>query len=240
MTCTVVSDITTIYSCADLASDWMPGDHYCVGDDLSLVAGEGWIESIVWTYNGVDQAGISANFDISEDATSLMVTLSNDLCDVSETIPLNVSIVETDFSVLGNTLSISTSGTVQWWLNGTMLSGATTANLEITESGNYAVEVTNELGCSSISESVFVQYIGVPALPRLEFLVYPNPASDVMYAVMPFHLTQQQCILRDLAGKSIVQWSVFPGMNTLSLRGVAPGVYIMGIGDQNVRVVIQG
>lgn len=44
--------------------------------------------------------------------------------------------------------------TYQWWFNEAPIPGAVSSQYEVTSSGIYRVEVTNEFGCSSISEDV--------------------------------------------------------------------------------------
>ncbi|PKP27084.1 MAG: hypothetical protein CVU03_00630 [Bacteroidetes bacterium HGW-Bacteroidetes-2] len=46
----------------------------------------------------------------------------------------------------------------QWYFNGTLITGATQATLEITENGIYTVEVTTDLGCT-ITETVSVTFV---------------------------------------------------------------------------------
>lgn len=67
----------------------------------------------------------------------------------------------------------------QWYRNGEVIAGATGQTLEITQSGNYHVEVTAASGCSATSETTVITSnssgeirTGKPTL------LFPNLATD--------------------------------------------------------------
>lgn len=67
----------------------------------------------------------------------------------------------------------------QWYYNGSPISGATNPIYVYTQNGNYYVEVSNSLGCSTVSTVTTVTDVGVEELNNyLSLSIYPNPANE--------------------------------------------------------------
>lgn len=73
--------------------------------------------------------------------------------------------------------SSSTTGN-QWYLNDTIISGATSQNYSVTQNGNYTVNVTDSNGCSAISAPYNFTSVGFTELTsENSFIIIPNPSS---------------------------------------------------------------
>lgn len=59
--------------------------------------------------------------------------------------------------------------------------------------------------------------------------VYPNPATDNIHIDLPYDQINTQIRLIDMQGRVILQQNTTVMQNTLSLNGVAPGLYIVRI-----------
>jgi uncharacterized repeat protein (TIGR01451 family) len=85
----------------------------------------------------------------------------------------------------GNTLSVpyNPDYTYYWDLNQLLIPGATNPALEITQSGEYTLTISN--GDCAIQTGVIATYIGVEELQSLIILCYPNPTNDYMIIEIP-------------------------------------------------------
>ena len=94
-------------------------------------------------------------------------------------------------------------------------------------SDTYQVCVTAYTPCGSDSScsEVVVIGLGVPVLSLANVQVFPNPTTDELYITG----IQQQTSYRllDVTGECMKQGVLVYGSNTLSMKTVAPGVYIL-------------
>jgi hypothetical protein len=78
-----------------------------------------------------------------------------------------------------DSLKSSFSAGNQWYLNGTVISGATGQFYVPAQNGTYIVEVTDSYGCSSTSAPFNVTNVGITELTSdYSFSIYPNPATN--------------------------------------------------------------
>jgi glucose/arabinose dehydrogenase len=69
----------------------------------------------------------------------------------------------------------------QWFLDGALIPGATGHEYTPLQSGSYTVEVTNETGCTAISEPVDVVIQSLRnILPEPEWTIAPNPFTQTL------------------------------------------------------------
>ncbi|MCB2409409.1 proprotein convertase P-domain-containing protein [Hymenobacter lucidus] len=73
----------------------------------------------------------------------------------------------------------ATGSTYQFLLNGTAITGATSATYTATASGSYSVTVTNAGGCSATSAATTVTVNPTPATPTLTLTGLPNGAVQL-------------------------------------------------------------
>lgn len=85
------------------------------------------------------------------------------------------------FTQNGNDLTCNGGFTgFQWLLNGNNISGATSNTYSVTQSGTYSVMAVDSNGCSAVSDTLFVTFVGIGnAMGEWSDLsIYPNPAKD--------------------------------------------------------------
>ena len=81
------------------------------------------------------------------------------------------------------TLNTSLSGySLQWYLNGTAVAGATSSTFTYTQSGMYSLVATNLAGCTSQSASIFYNFIEPAGIYDVvsnlqDLIIYPNPTD---------------------------------------------------------------
>jgi len=67
----------------------------------------------------------------------------------------------------------------QWFFNGNLIAGATDSFYVAQTTGTYSLQVTDSLGCSALSNGLYVDITSVKyELAGLSFEIYPNPASQ--------------------------------------------------------------
>jgi len=153
----------------------------------------------------------------------------------------------------GNVLSTSVPGgsSVQWYLNGSPIAGATNANHTITENGTYTVVITNNSnGCSSSSVATNAE-MDTSGLDENElgfnYIVYPNPTHGEFILTVSNITETINIKLYDVLGKEInlnVESTV--SENTIlnfNLSSYSDGVYFLSIstskGNLIEKIVLQ-
>jgi uncharacterized protein (TIGR02145 family) len=121
--------------------------------------------------------------------------------------------------ITGNVLSAEEGNSWNWSFNGVDI--ASTQSITVESSGNYQVDVTNEFGCSSASDIIFIENIFVHSWPTLT--AYPNPMKDLARIELPEGTFDMA--LYDMTGRSVWQCSSQRGMVILERGTLASGVY---------------
>ena len=130
--------------------------------------------------------------------------------------------------------------TYQWYLQGSVISGATARFYSASQAGYYSVKVNNTLGCSAQSADVFVNYpscltTGIEAISgQPEFNVYPNPASSEITVSITNMLAGNAFIeIVDLIGQTVYRsnnMSASTGFNfTINTSAFAAGAYLIKV-----------
>jgi gliding motility-associated-like protein len=151
----------------------------CDGDVLTLFAPGDWLQ-IEWSHNG-EPVSSEETFGASEGGLYEVSVLSGAGCAASDDFFLDVLDVPTPQLSPGGDLvlchgesvilSSAAQGALQWLSGGVPVPGATSAALEVTLAGEYAVMETAPNGCSG--ESTPVQVVVSPAIQAV-IQVSPN------------------------------------------------------------------
>lgn len=127
----------------------------------------------------------------------------------------------------GTTLSTTAGGTLQWYLNGIAIDGATSQQYTAETSGNYTVGVTGPTGCESLSEPIAVDVLGIDEyFSNATFSIYPNPAASVLF-VKSNGQPIGRIELRDAAGRIVFEGSLSSGSVAVDLSQTPPGMYFI-------------
>ena len=144
----------------------------------------------------------------------------------------------------GNYLTSSASAGNQWYLNGSIISGATTQVYHAVQSGAYCVVVTDSSsGCSTASDTLQHIAIGIEeAGGDSGFRLYPVPARGVIFLEVAKDMETLNISLMNTAGVSVLEQTLTAiksgTVTEIPLRGVAAGVYFARIEGRMVRVVV--
>ena len=130
-------------------------------------------------------------------------------------------------SIIVDEYTLGASGrykTYQWYLEGTLLNGATDSAYTVSANGHYTVKVTDAGGCSDSSEAYNVSNYGVVSYePAGQVRIYPNPAEDIVYikAPQPVHV-----LMMNMEGKLVLRQE---HATKIDISRLPAGVYLLRV-----------
>ena len=167
----------------------------------------------------------------------------------SKIITVNSNPVIPTITSSGSALTSSSSTGNQWYLNGTIINGATGQTYTPTASGAYSVVVTNSLGCSSTSIATNFTVTGIGIIENNELItVYPNPNNgNFMLNYTTTKTEKLNLNLYDLLGHLVYsdEQKTNAGLNQIEIEipSLAEGIYFLGIttekGKYTQKLIIQ-
>jgi len=125
-------------------------------------------------------------------------------------------------------------GSYQWYLNGNPLANGQNPYLPITDTGLYAVKVTDTAcGCtdSVLYHVAELPHLGITAVATGQIRIYPNPTHDQIFVAAPVPLNLS---LYDLTGRLLQQSKE---KNEMNMAGFADGMYLLKMEDQKGRFI---
>ncbi len=194
-------------------------DHVCVGQQITLTD---TIENGIWSADTGRISvtnGIVQGIQIGPDILKYSVTNSCGT-DVTSRIITVEPLPETPELLLKRGIFYATKGysKYRWILNGQFIPGATSDSLDARESGVYQVIVRNEYDCEA--GSVLYDHTGCD---ESEISLFPNPTTNEVNVDWC-----RRVDIRAIAADGRVVATAFD-TTVMSLSGLAPGVYIIGI-----------
>lgn len=120
----------------------------------------------------------------------------------------------------------------QWVLNSQSIGGATQRNYTPSVSGAYHVVVTDSNGCTSLSDILFVNSVGVKNTAAGQAIrIYPNPTNGMLFIKSTIDVSLQ---LRDVTGKLVLSGDNTTGLN---LESLTEGMYMLYITDTTGQLI---
>lgn len=150
-----------------------PDTLFCSGDSVQVCATGG--HSYIWN------TGDTSACTYIENAGGYWVTATGDsgCTSASNRIEMDIHpLPSVSIVVQGDTLSSFGAVAYQWYLNGTLINGATNPIYVADQSGNYSLGITDANGCSARSTEVSVVINGMDQLQSSSLSIYPNPFHD--------------------------------------------------------------
>jgi len=129
----------------------------------------------------------------------------------------------------GDTLYSSHGASYQWYLNGSPIVGATDSFYVAHQGGTYAVQITDGIGCSSISNGVVVMGVYSPLSEESQVQIYPNPFDEKLTVTVR---GSEQCevTLFDITSRVLLH-ERFLNSVFLNTGWLAKGVYLYEVKD---------
>lgn len=139
----------------------------------------------------------------------------------------------------GGYINSSATGNLQWYFNGSPITGATQANLLYTDTGMYTLAVTTVDGCVNSSTVQITTPSGIYSVNRQNaYNIYPNPAKNTLFIQCrdsnskPFQL-----VITDLNGAVVFEESrVYLQNNVagINIGAIPNGVYFVSIFNNEI------
>jgi hypothetical protein len=144
--------------------------------------------------------------------------------------PAKPTITLSNSNTASPTLTSSATSGNQWYLNGTAISGATNATLQITQAGVYKVQVQIDDCISSFSDDQALIVTAVEPGQINELEVYPNPArEELVVNLKSFEINKPVTItVMDLLGRMHYNASANGGDHArIDIRTYPSGNYVL-------------
>jgi hypothetical protein len=162
----------------------------------------------------------------------------------SARIPSTVTVVNLAIPTITqnfNTLTSSSATGNQWYFNGNIIPGATGQTLNITQTGNYTVVVTDS-GCIATSSVFTVITIGLEDISTASVNIYPVPANQWLYINSGENQNISTIDIVDITGRKIYSEAIDMeqmGNNILkiSVSDFEAGIYLLTLGGENYFAV---
>jgi hypothetical protein len=233
----------------------------CAGASVTFTASPtngGITPSYQWQVNGVNVGTNSAAYTsttlANNDAVTCILT-SNGTCISSTTAtssPITMIITPVPatptISQNGDVLTSSATSGNQWYLNGSIITGATSQTYTCMQGGNYSDVVTHS-GCSSLQSVATSVTTGIDVLvDSSAFSVYPNP-SDGNFNIFFFEQTKSnyKIELINMLGQVVFKDQLinFSGQysKSINISEYGKGIYTITLTNdsdyhQNVKKVV--
>ena len=146
-----------------------------------------------------------------------------------------VSLTQPIITQTGAVLSSNFSAGNQWYIDGKIISGATSQTFSPLQSGNYTVEVTLSTGCLLLSDNfVYVQTSGQGANSPIGLVVYPVPAGSLLNIIFASPTSSSLTLsLINAAGQKVYsgEQAIAAGnfSTSINVADQAPGTYILKV-----------
>jgi hypothetical protein len=131
---------------------------------------------------------------------------------------------------------------IQWFLNGSAISGATNAVYQGSDLGYYTVQITDEFGCSYMSD--VLSYTSMEEqLFAQKFNLFPNPTKDyVMVEIGIPSISVLKIEVSDLLGRQVKSVRYKSAPYQLNLSDLEDGIYLLNLsfdGNKISRKVVK-
>jgi hypothetical protein len=208
----------------------------CEGDLTTLNAGTGY-DNYVWSTSETSSSIVVSS------SGSYAVTVYNGDCSATQSATVEqITLPIPSITTNGNTLACTLSGySYQWYLNGSVITGATSQFFNATQSGFYEV-IIEEGDCSATSALLNFTFIGIEEQMKNGIKLYPNPTSDLVW-VHANSGTIAQIMIYDVSGKLIQSAYPRTSLYMLDMEELAGGIYnfhvITNDGTVEIRQLIK-
>lgn len=166
-------------------------------------------------------------YNVSGEYTVVYQSVNN--CDSVRLLSLNVH--ETPEAPVicqdGDTLFSNYLSGNQWYRYNTLIPDATSDTLIIQHDGTYFCVVSDDIGCTSIpSNYITVIHTETPINEFEDFIVYPNPTSDIIYLEFSDLFKNSEIFVYDYSGRLLLAQKI---STKISLNNIASGLYVLYI-----------
>ena len=208
----------------------------CLLGSLLITAKSPDNPSYQWLLNGAAISGAnSATYNANKTGAYQVKSTIGGLCSsTSSTLNLTISNpLPPVITYLDGTMKIAGTGTIQWYVNGAIIPGATTSSFIPVQSGLYSVFLKDVNGCSATSDLLTINILAAEKEnPFSVYVAFPNPAVDLLNVGLPQALAGTYTIeIIDIHGRIFLTEKVNlePGVNQLKIdiSKIPVGTYVV-------------
>ena len=208
----------------------------CLLGSLLITAKSTDNPSYQWLLNGTAISGAnSATYNANKTGAYQVKSTIGGLCSsTSSTLNLTISNpLPPVITYLDGTMKIAGTGTIQWYVNGAIIPGATTSSFIPVQSGLYSVFLKDVNGCSATSDLLTINILAAEKEnPFSVYVAFPNPAVDLLNVGLPQALAGTYNIeIIDIHGRIFLTENVNlePGVNQLKIdiSKIPVGTYVV-------------
>ncbi len=222
---------------------------FCAGDSVTYSStkpvGNQWFK------NDIAIAGATGQVYTAKETGAYSVKVTENGCQSgiigSVIVTANPLPAKPIINAAGNSLTTATGyGSYKWYLNNALIAGANTNQYDVSQSGIYKVEVTDNsgTGCKNLSDEfnfVFTSLNDITVEGQAVH-IYPNPVIDnviikVSGTVSVLHALSLSVI--DANGKVLQTVNLKTGNNAVSMKQYAAGIYTLVLTKDNTRKTVK-
>jgi PKD repeat protein len=228
----VATDTIIVYATPPIPSINPVGPiNICEGTPLDLIASD-TTNALQWYESGSLIVGAtSMTFNPSTSGNYSVITTTAQGCTSGSTITqvtINPLPAKPTFFINGNTFTTGVNGlTLQWFLNGNSIPGATLNTYTAQTGGTYVLCGTDSNGCTNCSDSLVFSGVGLNEHLDFSFSIFPNPSngSFTIKPDFPENAGEYDLSVADLAGRVIYLEKTVTGTRDIHLPNITPGTY---------------
>ena len=208
----------------------------CVGGSVLITAKSTDNPSFQWLLNGAAISGaITSTYEAKKSGTYQVKATVNGLCTNTST-ALNLTVsspLPPAITYIDGTMKIAGTGTIQWYVNGAVIPGATTSTYTPVQSGLYSVFLKDVNGCSATSDLLTINILATEKEnPFSTYVAFPNPATDLLNVGLPQAMAGTYAIeIIDIHGRIFLSDKIRlePGANQLKIdiSKIPVGTYLV-------------
>ncbi len=131
----------------------------------------------------------------------------------------------------GNTLTSGLGNTYQWYLDGNIITGATSQSYTPLQNGNYTVTITDGNGCSATSAPYNLTSTNLIEVDELAITLYPNPNNGTFTLQFKRFVPMVQIKVVNMLGELVFadELKTATGNYTLNLLENQSGKVVRGV-----------
>lgn len=197
------------------------------GDSVTLTANSS--TTYLWSNNATTQS-----ITVYSSGSFSVTVVDANACSATFGITVTIKPPTPTISVSGTTLTSSSSTGNQWYLNGNIITGATSQSITASLNGSYTVIVTNGSGGSSTSAPYMYPPVGIVENSLASTInIYPNPTSGIINVQIGLPIAigieKAEIKITDILGNSVFQSNSTSSNIQIDLSSQSNGVYFISI-----------
>ncbi len=210
-----------------------PSVTVCQNDTVTLTSN--YASGNVWSNSLTTQS-----IKVTTSGNYFVTVTSNSCSNTSSSYSITVKSLPTTPTINqnGNVLASSSASNNQWYLNGQLITGATSQFYTAAQSGIYSVAVTVN-GCSAFSNTVTA---GVTTdinkvSNSVEFEIYPNPTKERITIALNNNALEYTFKITNTLGQIVLSNSITQQVSDIEVGNLASGIYFVYITNSATNTV---